>query len=64
MVLGLERSLQQSVPWIPIGPPEGLGRIFRGGSYLNDPSYMRVSYRGFERPGNHMPVGFPNRKIR
>ena len=43
----------------PIGPPEGLGRIFRGGSYLNDPSYMRVSHRGFERPGNHMPnLGF------
>ena len=43
----------------PIGPAEGLGRIFRGGSYLNDPTYMRVSYRGFERPGNHLPnLGF------
>ncbi len=43
----------------PIGVPEGLGRIFRGGSYLNAPTFMRVSYRGGERPGNHLPnLGF------
>ncbi|MBM76265.1 MAG: hypothetical protein CMK59_12750 [Proteobacteria bacterium] len=56
------------VAMAPAGPDEGLGRVFRGGSWNVDFSLLRISYRGFERPNNRMDnlgfriARFPGRK--
>ena len=43
----------------PLGPSEGLGRVFRGGSWIVPPKRLRVTSRGFERPHNRMDgIGF------
>ena len=38
----------------PIGPKEGRGRVFRGGSFTVPQKMLRVSQRGAERPHNRM----------
>ena len=47
----------------PIGPPEGLGRIF-GGIISKRSNYMRVSHRGFERLGIICQIWVSDWKIR
>ena len=43
----------------PMGPGEGKGRVFRGGSYAVKENHMRVTYRAGERPHNKMDgIGF------
>ena len=34
----------------PTGPPKGVGRVVRGGSWVNLPSYCRVSSRDVDHP--------------
>jgi formylglycine-generating enzyme required for sulfatase activity len=35
----------------PQGPPSGEYRVFRGGSWGNDPAYLRSAYRSYNCPG-------------
>jgi formylglycine-generating enzyme required for sulfatase activity len=43
----------------PVGPPFGLARMIRGGSWLDDASNLRASYRVRDAPSYHDPlVGF------
>jgi formylglycine-generating enzyme len=43
----------------PEGPPSGTQRALRGGSWIGDPQYARVSYRGRYVPGYRSSnVGF------
>jgi formylglycine-generating enzyme len=43
----------------PVGPPFGLERMIRGGSWLDDASNLRASYRVRDAPGYHDAlVGF------
>jgi len=43
----------------PAGPPFGLARMIRGGSWLDDASNLRASYRVRDVPGYHDAlVGF------
>jgi formylglycine-generating enzyme len=43
----------------PMGPNQGKGRIFRGGSWAIDESNLRSAYRGSERPHNKLDgIGF------
>ena len=42
----------------PTGPASGGYRVLRGGSYYNDSSYCRASYRGTNPPLNGGHVGF------
>jgi hypothetical protein len=43
----------------PAGPPEGGGRVLRGGSWINDGGYCRSAYRLWNHPGDrHDIIGF------
>ncbi len=43
----------------PVGPPFGLERVIRGGSWLDDASGLRASYRVRDAPAYHDAlVGF------
>jgi formylglycine-generating enzyme len=43
----------------PTGPTDGMGRVFRGGSWIVDHTRLRVTCRGFERPHNRLDgIGF------
>jgi len=43
----------------PVGPGAGSGRVFRGGSWFDDPQYCRAGYRCFGRPSDRSSlVGF------
>ena len=36
----------------PVGPGEGVGRVHRGGAYVQDESGVRVAYRGYSEPSH------------
>ena len=36
----------------PLGSSSGLRRVLRGGCFSNEPSFCRISYRGFDYPDN------------
>ncbi len=43
----------------PKGPSEGSYRVFRGGSWRNEPDYCRVAYRDGDRPDlRYVDLGF------
>jgi formylglycine-generating enzyme required for sulfatase activity len=41
---------QNSPPQDPSGPPSGQLRVLRGGSWVNTPWYVRVSFRHWDLP--------------
>jgi len=43
----------------PLGPPKGIYRVHRGGSYVNKPENLRCAFRsGFFRTAPHVVIGF------
>ena len=48
---------QNSPAQDPPGPTSGQYRVLRGGSWINDPRYVRVSFRGRFYPGDRDPYG-------
>lgn len=43
----------------PTGPPEGLYRVLRGGSWADEPKFLTCAYRSWARPAERSPnIGF------
>lgn len=43
----------------PVGPPKGLYRVLRGGSWADEPKFLTCAYRSWARPNERSPnIGF------
>jgi formylglycine-generating enzyme required for sulfatase activity len=52
-----ENYYQNSPPQDPSGPTSGQYRVLRGGSWFDNPRFVRVSYRDWFNPANRLTVG-------
>jgi formylglycine-generating enzyme required for sulfatase activity/serine/threonine protein kinase len=46
------------ITWLnPLGPSSGDSRVLRGGSWSNEPSFLRLAFRGYKSPSTRVDDG-------